>query len=241
MENINKFLEITHYGFDFGFGLGSGSGCNYGSSHGCDAGDGNIDGTCYGFGAGAGAGTGGGSGRGCGYGNDGSGGAIACRYGKEDIKKINGNMVFIVDDIPTIIRHVKNNVAKGWILYNDLTQTPCYIAKINGYFGHGATVRGAVNAATEKSFEHIETERVIEMFLQTFTDMNKKYPANDFYIWRHRLTGSCEMGRQAFIKNHGIDIEHDEFTVMEFIDMTKNDYGGEIMRDLEEKITGNDQ
>lgn len=213
----------------------NGNGCDYsdGSGFGCMTGDGNGDGTGDGRGCGNGSGTDDGKGNGSIYSN-----AAVHRQYREDIKKINGYMLFNVDDIPTIICHVKNDVAKGWILHNDLTQTPCYIAKINGYFGHGATVRDAVNAATEKQFECIDTEQAVEMFLQTFTDMNKKYPANDFYIWHHRLTGSCEMGRQTFIKNHGIDVEHDEFTVMEFIDMTKNDYGGEIIRGLEEKIRG---
>lgn len=59
------------------------------------------------------------------------------------------------------------------------------------------------------------------------------YPCRDLYDWHHRLTGSCEMGRQQFAKDHGIDIDRDEMTVQEFIDLTRDAYGGEVIRRME--------
>ena len=69
-----------------------------------------------------------------------------------------------------------------------------------------------------------------------FTDVDKKYPAKDFFIWHNRLTGSCEMGRKSFASDNGIDLENGEYTVKEFVEITKNAYGGQIIKQLEEKI-----
>ena len=41
------------------------------------------------------------------------------------------------------------------------------------------------------------------------------------------------MGRNAFVRNGGYDLENDTFTVKEFIDITKDSYGGEVIRQLE--------
>ena len=61
-----------------------------------------------------------------------------------------------------------------------------------------------------------------------------KYKAKDFYEWHHKLTGSCEMGRNTFAEEHGIDLNSDMFTVEEFVELCKTSYGGEIIRKLNE-------
>ena len=55
-----------------------------------------------------------------------------------------------------------------------------------------------------------------------------------FFEWHNKLTGSCEFGRNSFIKNHGINLD-DMYSVSEFINITKNDYGSEIIRQLGER------
>jgi len=87
-----------------------------------------------------------------------------------------------------------------------------------------------------KIFEDMGTDEALDLFLQEFSDLNKKYPAKNFYIWHNRLTGSCEMGRQQFVKNGGYDLENDKFTVSEFIEITKNAYGSEVIKQLKERI-----
>ena len=77
-------------------------------------------------------------------------------------------------------------------------------------------------------------EEKIELFKERFPDVNKKYPVKDFYQWHHNLTGSCEMGRKSFAKNHRIDIENDMMTVKEFINLTENAYCGEVIKELKE-------
>ena len=177
-----------------------------------------------GSGSGSGDGSGSGSGSGSGYGSgdgDGSG-----------IKTISGNTVYIIDDVPTLIDHVHGNIAKGRILSSDLTLNPCYIAKSGDLFAHGETIREAMQALNEKLFEDMPLEERIEAFLKAFPSDNK-YPVKAFFDWHNRLTGSCEMGRKAFAREHEIDIDNGEMTVDEFISLTRNAYGGEVIRELE--------
>ena len=110
---------------------------------------------------------------------------------------------------------------------------PCYIAKHDNMFAHGETIKEAVAAVNKKVFENMDSDKAIDKFFEYFTDLTKKYPARDFFEWHHYLTGSCEMGRKAFVKNSGYDIEHDRFTVQEFIDITRNAYGKDVILRLE--------
>ena len=43
------------------------------------------------------------------------------------------------------------------------------------------------------------------------------------------------MGRKVFVRNHDIDLDK-TYTVEEFIGLTENDYGGEVIRRLKEKF-----
>ena len=80
----------------------------------------------------------------------------------------------------------------------------------------------------------MDIEEKIKLFKEKFPDVNKKYSVKDFYQWHHNLTGSCEMGRKSFAKNHGINIDNDTMTVKEFIDLTENAYCGGIIKELKE-------
>ena len=217
---IEEFLKIEadsgyssgyDYGYSYSYGSGAGAGTGYGSGYGSGTGTG------YGFSSGDGYGYS------YGYGSD------------KDILKFNNDKVYLVDDVPTIIKKVKGTIAQGYILNSDFTLQPCYIAKGHNKFAHGETIRKAVEDLQSKIFEDMDTDETIELFLQEF-ELDKKYKGKDFYIWHNRLTGSCEMGRQSFVKNKGIDLENDMFTVQEFIDLTRNDFGGDIIGQLEKTI-----
>ena len=188
--------------------LSIGSGSGYGS--GCGSGCGSV----CGDGCGSGYGYGSGCGSGCG------------------IKSINGNSIYVVDSIPTIITNVKGNIAKGFILQSDLSLTPCFIAKENNQFSHGNTLHEAFESLREKLYDDSTEEERILKFKEHFSDFSRKYSAKDLFIWHHVLTGSCKAGREAFCKDKGIDVDNDRFTVYEFIELTKNSYGGEIIRKL---------
>lgn len=138
----------------------------------------------YGFGSGYGYGSGSGSG-------DGSG---------DGVKSINGNPIYVVDNIPTIITNVKGNIAKGFILDSDLSLTPCFIVKENNQFSHGNTLHEAFESLQEKLYDDSTEEERIFKFKEHFSDFSKKYSAKDLFIWHHILTGSCKFGRESFVK-----------------------------------------
>ena len=175
-----------------------------------------------------GNGNGNGYGDGYGYGNghgDGDG------YG---IKSFNNQIVHLIDKTQTIIISIRNNIAKGFILQSDLTLKPCFIAKGENQFAHGDTIHEAVKSLQEKLLLTLPIEQRIVKFKQHFISTKKKFKAIDYFNWHYFLTGSCNMGRMNFIKSIGIDLNKDKFTVLEFIEKTKNQYGSEIIKQLEE-------
>ena len=66
----------------------------------------------------------------------------------------------------------------------------------------------------------------------TIGQPNTRYPAKDLYEWHHTLTGSCDAGRRAFAKEHDIDLTSTTLTVEEFISLTRNAYGGDVIKQL---------
>ena len=181
-------------------------------------------------------GSGGGSGSGYGYGSGGgSGYGYGSGYGSGDgIKSVNSETVYMVDGVQTLIRQVSHGFARGAMLNSDLTLTPCFIAKGGNKFAHGETLKKAVAALQDKLFEDMPEEERIASFIASHQDKNKKVPARDLWVWHNRLTGSCEMGRNQFAADRGIDIDKDEFTPLEFCEMCKDSYGGDVIRRLEE-------
>ena len=221
MESVIEWLQnnrtLSGSGYGSGsdyYGYGSGSGSGEGSGEGSDY-------SGYGSGSGSGYGSGSGSGEGSDY------------YGY-GIKRINGMKVYRIDGLLTVITRVKLALAKGFILNSDLTLTPCYIAKGDGYFAHGKTVKEAEKALQEKIFENMDTEEAIGRFLCTFKK-GEKYKGQDFFLWHHYLTGSCEMGRRAFVRDRGLDLEA-YYTVEEFLELCKDSYGGDIIKQLQERV-----
>ena len=232
MEEV-KILEFISDGYDYGDGDGKG----YGDGDGNGYGDGDCNGDCNGSGNGSGSGSGDGyafgdcygSGYGSGYGDyDGSG--FGDCYGS-GLKSINGKKIYMIDGIAITISHIHGNIAKGTIVNRDLTETPCYIVKEGKYFAHGKTLAEAHTALQDKLFNKMPVEKRIAKFW-TCHKRGIKYPTKDFFEWHHKLTGSCLMGRQQFAKDHGVDLEG-EMTVEEFIELTKNSFGGDIIKKLE--------
>ena len=141
--------------------------------------------------------------------------------------------VYIVDGIQTIITNIKGALAKGFIVQNDLTLEPCFVIKGQGYLAHGETVKAARQALQDKIFENMDTDEAIDKFLETF-ERDKEYPVKLFYEWHHYLTGSCEMGRKTFMRDRNLTFE-DKIDVDEFIALCKDSYGGEVIKELEER------
>jgi len=176
MESIGEFLKIDK---DFGGsnpikdydGWGSGNGSGSGFAQ---------DGTVCSI---EGNGKGNGSGEGCekksGYGFGGwsaesitkiSGWGIS-KYPHDCIKSINNHLIYLVNDIPTLIYLIRGNFAKGAVLNEDLTLTDCYIVKQENTFAHGTTLKTAQNSLLEK-FLILKT---IEQRVKEFKTENSVY------------------------------------------------------------------
>ena len=235
-DKIREFLVVSDgYGYGnadtagYGFGAGSGSGLG-------------VD---YGLGCGSGIGKGLGNGmsyriddlddadnnnyNGYGY-SDGSGIGRGSDFG---VKEINGIIVYIIDDIPTIITSVRNNIAKGFIVKNDLQFEPCYIVKENNEFAHGDTLKDAFMSLQEKLYDDSTEEERIEAFKKKFPEYDVKYNNIDLFVYHHVLTGSCRMGREAFVSNKGLSLDG-KTSVREFVKLTQDAYGGDIIKKLPE-------
>ena len=146
------------------------------------------------------------------------------------IAAIDGETVWMIDEVPTLIDHIKGNVAKGRILMEDLTTAPCYVVKQEGVFAHGDTLREAMAALTDKLFEDMSEEDRIAAFVKEH-ESGKAYPNQDLFDWHHKLTGSCLAGRNAFVKNKGLSLDGTT-TPEDFILLTQNDYGGSTIKKL---------
>ena len=159
------------------------------------------------------------------------------------IPEFNGQKVYMIDGVPTLIDSVLGNHAKGNILNSDFTLTPCFIARVGNFFAHGETLREAYDEASEKYNEKMPLKERITRFRTTFLDPDSKIPVKELYRWHHILTGSCKAGRNAFAREHSIDIENGRMTVREFINLTKDSYGSDAIRQLAEAygISINDQ
>ena len=158
-------------------------------------------------------------------------------YGSGDgLKTYNNQTVHYIDGIATVIRTAFGNAARGYVINSDLTTKHCVIVKSGNLFAHGDTFADAQAALQEKLFDEMDPDEKIELFCEKFKD-GVKYPAREFYDWHHRLTGSCEFGRNTFARDHGIDLDAGMYTVRKFVEITKDAYGGEIIRRLEEYYT----
>ena len=240
-EEVERFLSIKSTNGE-GCGCGSGDGYCYGNGYGY--GDG--DGTGSGYGTGSGGGDGCDYNYGNGYGRSngsGDGSGFSEGYGSEDgsgeggdvsvmnIKTFKGHIVDYIDGVPTIITHIHNNVASGFIIGFDMTLIPCYVAKAGNSFAHGKTLKDAVEDAETKEMGEMPIEERIEKFIEVFGSLNSELTGKEFYDWHNILTGSCRMGRDKFCEENGIDLTK-KYSVRYFLNITKNSYGGEEIKEI---------
>ena len=243
-EVVERFLSIKTINGE-GCGCGLGDGYGYGKGYGY--------GTGYDPGSGYGTGSGSGGdydyGNGFGYGNgSGDGDGLCCGYGSEygsgegggvsiiDIKTFNEHIVDYIDGVPTIITHIHNDVASGFIIGFDMTLIPCYVAKAGNYFAHGKTLKDALKDAEAKEMGEMPIEERIEKFIEVFGSLDSEHTGKEFYDWYHILTGSCRMGRDKFCEENGIDLTK-KYSVRYFLNITKNSYGGDIIKQIINELT----
>lgn len=234
IKQVKSFLSVDGYNEDYddsqdfdykisdGYGNGHGCGCGYGDGcgNGNGRGNGNGCGNGYGDGCGNSHGVSCGNGNGYGYGD--------CCGG---VKEINGHAVYVIDNTRTIITSTHGNVAQGFILEHNTKLVPCYIAKDNNHFAHGKTLREAFSSLQEKLYDDSTEEERIQAFKRKFPSYDTKYSNQDLFVYHHVLTGSCRMGRESFANSRGISLS-DKTTVRDFVQLTRDAYGGDIIKKL---------
>ena len=184
----------------------------------------------YGYGDGSGSGSGYGYGDGSGYGY-GSGDGYGSGSGDGELKSYNHRKVYYIDDVPTLIDSVRGNVARGFMINRDKTLSACYVVKVGNCFAHGETMHAAHADALAKHMQDMSEEDRIAEFIKEHPTLDAEYPCKDLFKWHNFLTGSCEMGRRQFCQSHAIDLESD-YTVRFFLDITKDAYGGNVIKNV---------
>ena len=155
-------------------------------------------------------------------------------YGDGDLKTYNHQRVYYIDDVPTLIDSVRGMFAQGKTINRDKTLSPCYVARHGNCFAHGVTLKAAQKDALAKYMQNMPEEERIEMFVNEHPNLDGEHPCEDLFKWHNTLTGSCEMGRTQFCRDHGI-ILSEKYTVRYFLDITKNAYGGSVIRKVRER------
>ena len=155
------------------------------------------------------------------------------------ITRFNGEPVYYIDGMPTVLKSVHGDIAHGYTVGDDLTTTECYVARGRGYFAHGKTAREAAEGLERKIVSGMDTDAKVEEFMKRFSK-DGKYPVRDFYEWHGLLTGSCTFGRDSFAKEHGISMDG-EMGMKEFLGLTKDAFGGEVIREVIERMGLSDE
>ena len=233
-DKIKEFLALDT---GSGYGHGRADGTGFGSCDGMGCGIG--AGVQKNYSCGYGTAVPDGDGRGSGVGEDNSfvENDFYIPHGEDTpcvgfgVKVINGYVVHRIDDIPTIITSVRGNVAQGFIVQSDLQLKPCYIVKENNKFAHGETLHDAFNSIQEKLFDDSSEEERLDAFKKKFPEYDVKYDNKDLFTYHHVLTGSCRMGRETFVVSHGLSLDG-KTSVREFVELTQNAYGGDIIKKL---------
>lgn len=167
---------------------------------------------------GSGSGSGDGPGSGSGYG----------------ITSFNGESVHYIDGVPTIIRSVHGNIARGAIINTDMTTTPTFIARVGDHFAHGVTLKKALIDARNKMLSDATDDERVGMFLSEYSSQ-ETYSGHQLFEGHGLLTGSCEQGRAQFVRDREIDLDR-QYTLVEFCELTASAYGAEVVALLKQTL-----
>ena len=168
--------------------------------------------------------------------SSGSGSGSGDGYGS-GLLTLDGQHVHRIDGVQTVIASVTGNYARGYLVQKDLTLKPCYIARHGDFFAHGETLKEAVSDAVAKWVKNRPLKERMDDFCKRFPTSETKAKCSVFYDWHNILTGSCRMGRDQFIRENGLDMDQ-EYTVEYFLKITRNAYGSDVIRQLEERYLG---
>lgn len=147
--------------------------------------------------------------------------------------EFNGQPVYSIDGVNTILNHIHGDLASGYILNSDLTTKPCYVARGQGFFAHGETAEKAISDLEAKILNSMPIEDRVNQFVEQFK-LDQEYLVEEFYKWHNILTGSCEIGRNAFMRDHELSLT-DSITTKKFIELTQDAFGAQAIQMLKKR------
>ena len=147
--------------------------------------------------------------------------------------EFNGEKLYDIDGIPTAITALFGNYAQGFTIEKNSIAVPCFVARVGNSFAHGETVREALADAISKDLQSKPLEARIADIIKEYPDINCPIPNEVLFNLHNVLTGSCKFGRKQFVTNHAISLS-DRMTMADFIELTKNEFGGYAIKMLSE-------
>lgn len=84
----------------------------------------------------------------------------------------------------------------------------------------------------DDKYKRMSIDDKINAFIEEY-DLDEEVNVIELQKWHRILTNSCLVGRLKFMKEHKVN-DRSMVTVRDFIGMTKNDFGGDIIKKLEE-------
>jgi hypothetical protein len=63
-------------------------------------------------------------------------------------------------------------------------------------------------------------------------------PARELLSIHRAITGSCKQGALSWVKDNNINLDKDNFTLVEFFDLVYNAYGADRIRELKNALSG---
>lgn len=89
---------------------------------------------------------------------------------------------------------------------------------------------------TKGTVPHIINDKWVQM--EVGGTIIGEFICDRIYELETRSPGSCDMGRRQFARGHGIDVEHAAMTLQEFLALTKDAYGGDVIRRVLKELEG---
>ena len=133
--------------------------------------------------------------------------------------------VYDIDGLDTIIYSVRDNIARGALLKQDLTLEDCYIAKDGRYFAHGDTIEEARDNLMFKVMRR-DKSRFEKMTLDDVL------PLKEAIQCYRVITGACSLGVKMFCSEIKLK---DEYSIREIIAITSKAYGGNTFKKFFER------
>ncbi|MBR6819738.1 MAG: hypothetical protein IKM71_04610 [Bacteroidaceae bacterium] len=100
-----------------------------------------------------------------------------------------------------------------------------------GAYGFGETVREAWQDARDRAWRRMPLEARIAEVKERYPSLSSTATWQEWGDVHTMITGSCEKGRQEWIKQRGPEVR---VTMEEFLRATESDYGNENIKKLKE-------